>query len=34
MINRTTIARKEKWGEKQLYGYCKRQTGEISNEKT
>ena len=34
MINRTRIIRKEKWKEKQLYGYFKRQTSEISHEKT
>ena len=28
-INRTKITRKQKWGEKQLYGYFKRQTSEI-----
>ena len=33
-INRTTITRKEILEEKQLYGYFKRQTGKISNEKT
>ena len=32
IINRTT--RKPKWEEKQLYGYSKRQTSEISHEKT
>ena len=32
-INRTTIARKQKWEEKQLYGYLKRKTDEISHEK-
>ena len=32
-INRTTITRKPKWEEKQLYGYFKRQTDEISHEK-
>ena len=34
MLNRTIISRKQKWEEKQLYGYFKRQTGEISHEKT
>ena len=29
-----TKLRKEKWEEKQLYGYFKQQTGEISHEKT
>ena len=29
-INGTTITSKQKWGEKQLYGYFKRQTDEIS----
>ena len=33
MINRTTSG-KQKWKEKQLYGYFKRQTNEISHEKT
>ena len=33
-INRTTITRKQKWEEKQLYEYFKRQTSEISHEKT
>ena len=33
-INRTKITRKQKWEEKQLYGYFKRQTSEISHEKT
>ena len=33
-INRKTITRKQKWEEKQLYGYFKRQTKEISHEKT
>ena len=33
-INRTTITRKQKWEEKQLYGYFKRQTNENSHEKT
>ena len=32
--NRTTINIKEKWEEKQLYGYFKRQTSELSHEKT
>ena len=32
-MNRTTITRKQKWKEKQLYGYFKRQTSEISYEK-
>ena len=30
MINRTIITRKQKWEEKQLYGYFKRQTSKIS----
>ena len=34
IINRTKITRKQKWGEKQLYGHFKRQTNEISDEKT
>ena len=33
-INRTTITRKQKWEEKQLYGYFKRQTSKISHEKS
>ena len=33
-FNRTTITRKQKWEEKQLYVYFKRQTSEISNQKT
>ena len=33
-INRTAITRKLKWEEKHLYGYFKRQTSEISHEKT
>ena len=33
-INWTTITRKQKWEEKQLYGYFKRQTSEISHLKT
>ena len=32
--NRTTINRKLKWKKTQLYGYSKRQTDEISHEKT
>ena len=28
------MARKQKWKEKQLYGYFKRQTSEMSHEKT
>ena len=32
--NRTKITRKEKWKEKQLRGHFKRQTSEISLEKT
>ena len=32
-ISRTTITRKQKWEEKQLYGHFKRQTREISYEK-
>ena len=32
--NRKTITSKQKWEEKQLYGYFKRQTEEISYEKT
>ena len=31
---KTTKMRKQKWDEKQLYRYFKRQTGEISHEKT
>ena len=34
IINRTTITWKQKGEEKQLYGYFKRQTNEISHEKT
>ena len=30
--NRTTITRKQKWEEKQLYGHFKRLTSDISNE--
>ena len=30
---RTKITRKQKWGEKQLYGHFKRQTRNISHEK-
>ena len=33
MIYRTTTI-KQKWKEKQLYGYFKRQTSEFSHEKT
>ena len=33
-INRTKITRKQKWEEKQLYRHFKRQTSEISHEKT
>ena len=33
-ISRSTISKKQKTEEKQLYGYFKRQTGEISHEKT
>ena len=33
-INRTNITSKQKWGEKQLYEYFKRQIGQISYEKT
>ena len=33
-INRATIKRKQKWEEKQLYGYFKWQTSKISHEKT
>ena len=33
-INRTIITRKQIWEEKQLYRYFKRQTSEISYEKT
>ena len=33
-INQTKITRKQKWKEKQLYGYFKRQTSKISHEKT
>ena len=32
-INRMTITRKQKCEKKQLYGYFKRLTGEISHEK-
>ena len=32
-INRTKITRKQKWKERQLYGYFKRQISEISREK-
>ena len=31
-INRTKIYRKQKWEEKQLYGYFKQQTSEILHE--
>ena len=31
-INRTAITRKQKWEEKQMYGYFKRQTSKISHE--
>ena len=34
MVNRRTIIREQKWKEKQLYGYFKRQTSEISHGKT
>ena len=34
MINRTIIIGKQKWEEKNLYVYFKRQTSKISNEKT
>ena len=34
MINKTTITKKQKWEEKQLYGYFKQQTSEISHDKT
>ena len=30
----TKITRKQNWEEKQLYGYFKRQTNELSHEKT
>ena len=33
-INRTTITRKQKWGEKQLYAYFKQQTSDMLHEKT
>ena len=33
-INRTAITRKQKMGEKQLYGYFKRQISKISPKKT
>ena len=33
-INRKTITKKQKWEEKQLYGYFVRQTDEVSHEKT
>ena len=32
--NRTTKTRKQKWEGKQLYGYFKRQTDEITHKKT
>ena len=32
--NGTKISRKQKWEEKKLYGHFKRQTSEISHEKT
>ena len=34
LIKRTKITRKQKWEEKQMYGNFKRQTSEISVEKT
>ena len=34
MINRTAITRKQKWEEKQVCGYFKRQTSELSHENT
>ena len=34
MSNGTTITWKHKWGKKQMYGYFKRQTIEISQKKT
>ena len=34
IIKRTEITRKQKWEVKQLYGHFKRQTYEISHEKT
>ena len=33
-INRTTITRKQKWEEKQLYGFLKRLINNISHKKT
>ena len=33
-VNRITRTWKQKWKEKQLYGYFKRQTDEIPHEKT
>ena len=33
-VNKTIITRKQKWEEKQLYGYFKQQTDEISHKKT
>ena len=33
-INRSTITKKQKWEEKQLYGYFKRQNNEILHIKT
>ena len=33
-IKRTKLTRKQKWEEKQVYGHFKRQTSEISHEKT
>ena len=34
LINWVTTDRKQKWEEKQLFGYFKRQADEISHEKT
>ena len=31
MINKTTIDKKQKWEDKQLYGYLKQQTSKISH---
>ena len=33
-INRTTVTREQKWEEKQLHGYFKQQTGDISHKET
>ena len=34
MTNRKKKRKKQKWEEKQLYGYFKKQTGEMAHEKT